>query len=341
MDPHPSADSLLRSRSTLAAGHLLSEKAAVLLLDRDAGFATAEDREAMLRDADLKKAMAKAIAGRVPDADVEDVLQVALLAAHKAEKLPADPGRRRKYVVGIARKKAAEHRRALRRAPKVEKDADVEEIGPPAPGGSGAAAAGLAEQRDLLEKIVVDLPSSHLLTLEWLARTVMGESFAAIAREACLHEDVVRKRVTTLQRRIIATAATLALVLVFGGFWYALRPKPQIADHPKHPPTTMAPERPATSTQPPVSQLPIDPNPVMPPQPRNAHEEAQPIRDEALDFCNKHEWGECLLELDRAKEIDPDGDRDPAIQAARKQAKKATRHLFDDKPPLPPAGPPK
>jgi hypothetical protein len=215
----------------------------------------------------------------------------------------------------------------------VEKEAKVDEIGPAASGGSSMPAADLIEHHNLFTRIVVDLPTSHLQTLEWLARTVMGDSFAEIAREASLHEDVVRKRVHTLHRRIIAAAAAFAFVLVLGGFWYALRPKPPIADHPKPEPTTMAPARPASSTQPPQSQLEPEPQPSAP-APQTPHEMAAPFREEGLAACAKRDWATCLTSLERAKEIDPDGDPDPAVQAARKKAVQATKHAYDDQPPV-------
>jgi len=132
----------------------------------------------------------------------------------------------------------------------------------------------------------------------------------------------------------MAAAAALAFVLFVGvPLWWALRPKPQIANHPKPAPTTMAPERPASSTQPPQSMLVPEPQPSAPPV-ETPQEVAKPIRDRGLDECKKRQWSDCLWDLQRAREIDPQGDEDPAVQRAWKKGREAMRHEYDDKPPL-------
>src|SRR5689334_21878525 len=54
-------------------------------------------------------------------------------------------------------------------------------------------------------------------------------------------------------------------------------------------------------------------------------EEARALRDKALENCAKSEWQPCLDGLDKAKALDPDGDRDPAVGEARKKAEDALR----------------
>jgi hypothetical protein len=47
------------------------------------------------------------------------------------------------------------------------------------------------------------------------------------------------------------------------------------------------------------------------------------LRRSALDACDRQEWVTCLRGLDAARAIDPAGDRDPAVQTARDDAKRA------------------
>jgi hypothetical protein len=53
----------------------------------------------------------------------------------------------------------------------------------------------------------------------------------------------------------------------------------------------------------------------------------QQIRERALEACDRQQWAECLNGLDGARELDPAGDRDPRIQAARRDATEGMRNL--------------
>lgn len=48
--------------------------------------------------------------------------------------------------------------------------------------------------------------------------------------------------------------------------------------------------------------------------------DAATLRREGLDACRNGSWQPCLDKLDEAREIDPDGDRTPEVQAARRSA---------------------
>jgi len=187
MDPHlepePAASAAAASprvESPLARRSALREKVPMWDKLRALGFASAsaEEREAMLRDKELREAIAKVLAGRVPAADIEDVVQETLIAAYEATRLPADPQKRRQYVFGVARNRAYKHRRKLRITPQPGREENVEDLPPAVPVGSSTAAMTLVDQRDLLKKVAVDLTPSQLVTLEWLARQMMGESLA-------------------------------------------------------------------------------------------------------------------------------------------------------------------
>jgi hypothetical protein len=47
---------------------------------------------------------------------------------------------------------------------------------------------------------------------------------------------------------------------------------------------------------------------------------AQVLRGEAFRACMDNKWDECLDGLDAASELDPSGDSDPIVAAARKDA---------------------
>ena len=49
-------------------------------------------------------------------------------------------------------------------------------------------------------------------------------------------------------------------------------------------------------------------------------QEAAELRKVGLDACRVHDWSECLERLDAAAAIDPAGDDEPAVQAARARA---------------------
>ena len=50
--------------------------------------------------------------------------------------------------------------------------------------------------------------------------------------------------------------------------------------------------------------------------------DAQEVRREGLDACRDRSWQRCLEKLDRARELDPDGDRAPDVQKARRAARR-------------------
>jgi hypothetical protein len=47
---------------------------------------------------------------------------------------------------------------------------------------------------------------------------------------------------------------------------------------------------------------------------------AQTLREQAFDACRSNRWRACLDLLDLARPLDPQGDADPAVQAARSTA---------------------
>ena len=210
-------------------------------------------RDALLRDPELRRAIERVLVRRCPEADVSDVLQETLLAVHLSASLPDDPVGRRKYILGIARHKAATNARREERTVEVVPLEEAQQV--PSPAVDDAV-----NDRDLLDKVVAELPESQLVTLQWLARYLLGESLADLAREATLDYETLYKRVTRLHRRLGDSGrrlgGALLVLLALGVAWYVWGPKPQVALPP--PPTmpSVAP-RPSTSQKPPSPPVPL------------------------------------------------------------------------------------
>lgn len=262
-----------------------------------------DDREAFLRDPDLLRAIRNAVVRRVPDAQIDDVVQRTLHAASRSEHLPADALLRRQYTLGIARKTAAEQRRKNRRQVELQHDADVD--AQPAPD-SETAAADLAERRDLLAKILRFVPKHEESTLRCLERKSQGESLVAIAGELGVDPEVLSRRVNRLQHRLRVTGqmlvGTLALALVVAAVWYLGR-RPEEA---KQPPSITPTSMPATSSS--------------APEVVDHTDEARLLRQRAFGECTRNQWRECQQHLYDASQLDPAGDDDPLVKAAYNDA---------------------
>jgi DNA-directed RNA polymerase specialized sigma24 family protein len=273
-----------------------------------------DDREALLRDPELCRAITRVLQGRVPSAEVPDVLQETLLAVHQSTTLPEDPAERRQYIFGIARKKAAENARKRGRTVEGELLGEEAEQVPSPTGADGL------NDRDLLDKMAAEVPESQLHTLQCLARHLLGESLTKLAREANLEYDTLYKRVTTLQRRLIQAGKRLGAIgvvlLVLGAAWHLWKPKEQIA---LPEPPTMPSVAPATSTDHDTAPEPPDPATL---------QEAGALRGKAFRACMKDDWGVCLDFLDQAKRLDSAGESDPLVKAAREHAETGVRHAY-------------
>jgi hypothetical protein len=70
-------------------------------------------------------------------------------------------------------------------------------------------------------------------------------------------------------------------------------------------------------------QGPQDIRPEAGPTPR---ERADELRDDALDWCAKGAWATCKTKLDEAAVLDPAGESEPRVQAARATIEKEQRH---------------
>jgi DNA-directed RNA polymerase specialized sigma24 family protein len=255
------------------------------------------DREvdAFIASPALRKAMLKVVRGRVRAADAEDVVQVALWAVKRAKRLPTGEKARLQYALAIARNKAITWYR------RKEVDRPVEHSFDDARGVT-ANDGGIqrAIDADHLRKIAATVPPKHRSTFECLGRwLLLGESLADMAREMGVEYDTLRKRVLALHQRVLKTGHAIA------GLWVVLF-------------FIVASLRGATP-----GHDAAKPNPAN--QPERAHE----LREHGFEQCMRNDWSSCESDLDAARDLDPDGEDDPKVQAARADVKAAAEHRDD------------
>jgi RNA polymerase sigma factor (sigma-70 family) len=190
-----------------------------------------------LTDPRFRSALALMVKRRVPDSDVEDIVQSALAEAIASPNAPKDdPEALRRWIWGVARHKVVDfHRRARR-----------EEMGdPPEVAVDGAPHS----DRDLLRWASEELPpgADAERTLEWMLREGEGEKLESIAESEALPAPRVRQRVTRLRRHLrtrwAAEVAALAAlgVLVFLALWLVRRHKAPVDVARPELPTPMIP----------------------------------------------------------------------------------------------------
>lgn len=231
---------------------------------------------------------------RVPESDVEDIVQSALAEAFESPHAPKEPDALRRWIFGVAKNKVVDfHRRAGRETFELPEVPDA-----PAP----------HTEADLLRWAKRHLPDGDeaRTTLDWMLREGDGEKLESIAESEKLPAPRVRQRVSRLRRHLkthwareVALLAALGVVITAIVIWVVRRP----------------------------SEEPIAPN--INPEP-SALPSADPLRmagelrRSALATCDSATddagWRACLEGLDRAKSLDPAGDNAPAVQGARRSA---------------------
>lgn len=240
----------------------------------------------------FRDALCAMVRRRVPERDVEDVVQSTLVEALASKSRPDDPESVRKWIWGIARNKVADyHRRAKRESLEVPDSL-------PAPTSDRGAAD------DLLRWAVRELPKEGdaQKTLEWLLREGDGDKLEAIAESENLPAPRVRQRVSRLRRHLrtrwaadLAMLAALGVAVTLLVVWWRRSKEEPVA-------------------RPDESVLPHAPTPF---------EQAADERKRALAACDALQWQPCLDGLDRAKTLDPAGDAAENVQNARKLAEDA------------------
>jgi DNA-directed RNA polymerase specialized sigma24 family protein len=255
-----------------------------------------------LGDPEVRRFLEEFVRRRVPPSDVDDVVQTVLVDALAAERVPGEREELRKWLVGVARHKVADfHRKSGRERP----TEPPEQEAPPAP----------LESRSMVEwaEEQAGRTKDGKKTLEWMAREGEGDKLEHIAADEDLPPARVRQRVSRMRRwmkeRWLAELAAVAALAILAFVLYRLmRREPEEA---------ILPDKPTGA--------PVEPSPV---------ERARSLRADALERCDKGEWRPCLDGLDEAKRLDPAGDADPAVQAARARANDALPE--DSKSPVPP-----
>jgi len=246
----------------------------------------AEAARGRLGDRAILRQLQSFVSGRVPSGEVEDVVQTVLCVALGAPKLPAREEDLRRWLFGIARHKIADHHRAASRQGPV----GTPEIGVAPPPYEARAMVDWAEGAARSE-----FRSSE--TLRWMAREGEGEALATIAADENLPPARLRQRVSRLRRalkrrwgRELALAVGAGLLVLLGWMlWTQPNPHPVVRDRSRSTP---------------------DP----------ATERGRQMRAGAMRACSEQRWSACLDGLDRAKRLDPAGDRQPAVGTARQQA---------------------
>ncbi len=272
------------------------------------------DRKAALSDPELISTLRAHVRSRVPGSDADDVLQAVLADALDAQGAPEDAQALRRWLFGVARNKIADfYRRARRELP-------TEDVGE-APASRAPSSLGSNEEaKDLLRWAEKELPpdSDAKRTFEWMLREGQGEKLESIAMSEKLPAPRVRQRVSRLRRHFRRRWAAYAAALAAAGLailvFYMLRKRPV-------PEVRIVPEPPSSYSPPRRNVL-------------DEHNErvelARKERERALAICEGVEFGmappeqlkDCLAGLDRAAGLDPDGDQDPRVVAARDKAKR-------------------
>ncbi len=247
-------------------------------------------RSALLADPALRSALAKAVRRRVPESDVDDVVQATLVEALAAKTAPADPAELRLWVYGILRHKVADLHRRRRRESLIDPGND-----------ETAAESAPISARELLQWAEQELPAGEhgKNTLEWMIREGHGEKLETIAREERVPAPRVRQRIARLRRHFrerwaAQLAAAVGLLGLVAGLLLWMRHRSN-AVHPV-----------------PIAREPMPPV-----------ERAREMRRFALEECARARYRSCLDGLDRAKTLDPIGDEDDDVRAARQQAASA------------------
>lgn len=177
-------------------------------------------------DPDLRSALVAMVRKRVPESEVEDIVQQALAEAIESPHAPQDSESLRRWIFGVAKNKVVDyHRRAGRESFELP---DVE--GTPAP----------HIEADLLRWAEKNLPegAENQKTLDWMLREGEGEKLESIAASEKLPPPRVRQRVSRLRRhfkenwqREVAMLAALGVIVSAIVIFVLHKPQPDIITH--------------------------------------------------------------------------------------------------------------
>jgi DNA-directed RNA polymerase specialized sigma24 family protein len=161
---------------------------------------------------------------RVPERDVDDVIQEVLCDALASDVPATSPRDVARWVMAIARHKIADYHRRSSREPLVG--------GWPAPGGARfpgpiepSASDSEVEDRELLALALKEAAREPRgpETLDWIVRELEGETLVEIARRDDVGAAAARQRVSRLRKRLRAALLCAAMLSVVGVAWWSSR----------------------------------------------------------------------------------------------------------------------
>ena len=251
---------------------------------------TTTSKAASAFHSELRVALVAMVRRRVPESEVEDIVQATLAEAFESTHAPTeDEESLRRWSFGVAKNKVVDyHRRQGRLSYELP-----ELVESPAP----------HTEADLLRWAQRTIPegAEAKKTLDWMLREGDGEKLETIALAERLPAPRVRQRVSRLRRHLkdhwqreVGVLAALGVVITGVILFYLHDVREPIA-------------RPDDAPVP----APINPR-------------AESIRRAALERCKAADAKACLEGLDEAKRFDPAGDTRPEVQDARTTATKFT-----------------
>jgi len=277
--------------------------------EHDCPRATDQERLQMLRDGILEAKIVDVLRRKgVPESAFDDLVQVTLIAAFRAPGLPGGGGKERdNYVLTVAGHKAVDFLRNASRQVEIVEKADPEAVAPSQP------QKDLLAEGDFLAKVLnVSAKDEDLLRLykryklddEELKDIAAEEnlSYEPLVKRLVKFEERLRKRARKMLKYGRITGVLAALLLALGISRWELEPVPGMM---RDEPGEISVLEPAVSTH--VTQ--VDPQ-----------DWAAVLRGEAYRACLDRAWKQCLNGLDAARDLDPEGDADPDVQAARVDA---------------------
>lgn len=237
---------------------------------------------------EIRKLLSDFVKRRVPGADAEDVIQTVLCEALASPRLPSDREELRRFLIGVARNKVADH---FRKSSRETIDEVPELEAPPPP----------LEARGLVEWAERQAPgdAEAARTLDWMAREGEGEKLESIAEDEQLPATRVRQRVSRMRRwmkeRWLAELALVAAVglVVFVVWRIGAGPEPE------------------------AHRLAPMPQPTLPDLERMALDRARDLREKGLERCRAFDVPGCLGLLDEAARLDPAGELLPEVIEGR------------------------
>lgn len=242
----------------------------------------------------MRRVLEDFVRRRVSASDVDDVVQTVLVEALASASRPDDQSELRRWLLGIARHKVVDHHRRASR----ETATEIPDLPVGPPPVEARAMAMWAERQ------AGGSPDAQS-TLEWMAREGEGEKLESIAADEKVPAARIRQRVSRMRRwmkeRWLAELAAAAALVVTAFVLWRLFHKEEPITQPvpeRRPAPTIAPEEPVL-------------------------ERARALRDEAFESCERSAWKDCLDKLDEAKALDPAGDTEPRVGAARSRANDA------------------